>query len=1455
MSANDIDLPSLPAFSMVRKASSTSDKFVYSNGKQKGIPTNIKNNVKNNTRNYQDFFEIVFTRDEVKDVIHLITGEIKAKGTKSELIFLPFRPQNDEYKLKKFLSRIFINNEKLDNLDIIEKIIKRTDEFTLISALKFFWCRLPHSSIIGWKPFLKFQKMEKKQNYPRRAFLDIMPQCLHSTSHASIVYDFLDLLISIASCTKENKLSGRKIAKMCAIWAFDGPHPNNINNSKNISCHPSYQKGLNDWIPASDAMFHLLLAFLRSILPIREEDKVKLPRTLRSLIANNLYPPPLTKDSDSSGLLEVPIITLTVNNPSKSPTELISKIVKTLTFENPKLFYSREDYILLKNVFNDTAKNVINKLSAENKKIINNFCNIDENLIVNERNSNVKFKLVAGWADDSDSIIKNSSDDTEYFTANISKTFIDDYFIWTWLSTISPEETTSKRNIFGRSFIMEVELDEDYKKWIVIEEQNLNAENVVDGEEDNFKENEMVNDKDYQLDLKLQKLQKREKEILDLKIKKAARRKQLEESNELPLPPIPPKEVIKNQMNVTKKDHQNHSSNHNGDNTAITSSNKHQSKKSKPTNKLGMKISQSLAKLTNTHDRPPPLKKDSIYIDSPSMTFSQEHFMLPEFGADDDTDDDLNEELENYLTSAGFDYLETYDRDGNKVKINRSPIKAKSGPETEQGLQISSSVNAQDITHNMNGMALKDGYENGNNSNYAPSLPPKDDDRDGFANKGGQTHHKLSNTTNEVNSSVNSSTSKKKRKPPPNMNDESQQQQQHSIPNPYSHNGGHAELQVSPQQNSYLRRTPPPPAPELTEMRSSHNVNNQQYATPPLSISSPRKQGIDGYMTPVVSQHEQIPVPQQQMAQYGYNAQPSYVNGEVRHEAHQFTEANKYQNGSAPTQNNGKSQSRIESPIRSPVKSGASSPKKFEAISNAGSPSKVSLYGGNSDDLEGSAYFSMKEPSSQELAQNADQATSEDALPRASRTSQLMENFSNLENELQKFLSNAEEFALDGNNDVDVSKTNSTPPRPRKPPKEPVILDESADLSSDMASSLGNTPLLNTQHSGNYHRADVPGAPPRDPSPLRHQYVQEVTTYPQGSSPQIQQHVSHQQHLQQQQYIQQQPAPHPPNPSNPSNPPNPRSPHPQQQQQPQQAQLSSPAVQQQYTQSPIQQQRASAPHYQYHDQQRPQQQHPSHQQYPYSQYIPQKYPQAQYPQAQYPQPQPQPPQQRDGQSRPTQAPLAYANNGAHPLPGQQPQFATPPPSANSYMAPQQHLNPRPVAHGQQIYPSPKLAKSPQQYPQAHYSPPRSGQGQQYMRAPNLPPPQQQLPQQAPQQYLQPPNQYYQQQYMPPQIQQQGSYIPNNQGAPVFSPPSVSSNAGSKRQSDNSLPDQMIPVPMQYNYAPPGTRPQQTTSDFAINQIPTSVKVNKLHRTANNKNKNLRDAIASVIPLWITSTKK
>ncbi|QLL35009.1 hypothetical protein HG536_0H03850 [Torulaspora globosa] len=412
-----------------------------------------------------EFFQS-FDREKVKDVIHAITAGLKDKGADVEYLMIPFRPQQTNEKLLRLLNSLFPmgNGQPVAEKQRI-RIVQKTEPLTLFQGLTYLWCRLPDGEVIGWKAYLQFKAREKEKNYPTRGFLELMPQCLSSPSHASIVYDFFDLIVSLASNSRVNKMSARKISKMCAIWAFGKPLEATGNSldydftNTSESPNNSFQDGLNDWIPATDAMFHLLLAFLKSFVP-QDLESAQLPSTLKSLLFNNEYPPKGSTAYSSQTVLTIPLVTLHTDRFSRKPWELLERCGELLDFSKYDAFQAREDYALLKSLFkkSNQVEGISRKMSQESRRLMK---------LMSTKHSTFQ----AGWS--KRKCLPNEAKLPE--SIEVKRVDIDDFFIWAWLSTLSYEQTSSKRNLFGRSLILEFEFD-GFKKWVLFQECDITLE-------------------------------------------------------------------------------------------------------------------------------------------------------------------------------------------------------------------------------------------------------------------------------------------------------------------------------------------------------------------------------------------------------------------------------------------------------------------------------------------------------------------------------------------------------------------------------------------------------------------------------------------------------------------------------------------------------------------------------------------------------------------------------------------------------------------------------------------------------------------------------------------------------------------------------------------------------------------------------------------------------------------
>lgn len=411
-----------------------------------------------------------FTRKNLRQILHSITRQLKKTGVKTPHIFLPYRSRVRDERLDAFLKTIFPNGQLVDTSDekSIVALLELFDEFTLMSALKYLWSRLPNNEIIGWDVYLEFKHKEEEEGYPKNAFLSIMPKCLSSPAHASIVYDFLDLLISLASNSQYNLLSGRKIAKMASLWAFNGSRKlQSLFYDATEKKETGFIEGLESWKSSSDALFHLVLSFLRAMLPEKESETLKLPKPLQSLLITTSYPPEKNTDSRKS-MITIPCVVVKSTKVSSNAFELLSKVRHTLSFDKKDSYLSIENYTILKNIFLKGSTNeIVNTLSEESRRILDR---LTDDTISSD------YGVYPGW-------VKGKNHDVDpniplFSTINIIDVTLQDYYIWTWLSTLASDQTPHMKGLFGRSLVLEACL-KGFQKWLIVTEQVMGTDEYL----------------------------------------------------------------------------------------------------------------------------------------------------------------------------------------------------------------------------------------------------------------------------------------------------------------------------------------------------------------------------------------------------------------------------------------------------------------------------------------------------------------------------------------------------------------------------------------------------------------------------------------------------------------------------------------------------------------------------------------------------------------------------------------------------------------------------------------------------------------------------------------------------------------------------------------------------------------------------------------------------------------
>lgn len=81
--------------------------------------------------------------------------------------------------------------------------------------------------VVTWNVYELFRMGEQDSEMSSDAFDTFIPLSVDSVSRKNIIYDFFDLLATIAARGKANGLGGRKLSRMAGWWAFE--HSDNGN--------------------------------------------------------------------------------------------------------------------------------------------------------------------------------------------------------------------------------------------------------------------------------------------------------------------------------------------------------------------------------------------------------------------------------------------------------------------------------------------------------------------------------------------------------------------------------------------------------------------------------------------------------------------------------------------------------------------------------------------------------------------------------------------------------------------------------------------------------------------------------------------------------------------------------------------------------------------------------------------------------------------------------------------------------------------------------------------------------------------------------------------------------------------------------------------------------------------------------------------------------------------------
>ncbi|KAK5088522.1 multicopy suppressor of a budding defect [Lithohypha guttulata] len=221
--------------------------------------------------------------EEVVELLHCCTAEIKSRALDVPFLLLPFRPSSDPSAAKTFIRNFFfpvVERQKLTG-HVLTKELRMTEVMVIVAVMKWCWARLP-GGIVTWEAYQGFKVGEKDSRYARNSFSTFIPLGVDSKARVQIIVDYFDLLAALAAHGKTNGLGGHKLSRFGGWWAFE-----------HYDTGKGFDAGYKLWNNAANATSHLFFAYLRGQTPEPGSTNgiLDLPRSLQQLVDSVEYPP------------------------------------------------------------------------------------------------------------------------------------------------------------------------------------------------------------------------------------------------------------------------------------------------------------------------------------------------------------------------------------------------------------------------------------------------------------------------------------------------------------------------------------------------------------------------------------------------------------------------------------------------------------------------------------------------------------------------------------------------------------------------------------------------------------------------------------------------------------------------------------------------------------------------------------------------------------------------------------------------------------------------------------------------------------------------------------------------------------------------------------------------------------------------------------------------------------
>ncbi|KAF2085637.1 hypothetical protein K490DRAFT_17411, partial [Saccharata proteae CBS 121410] len=297
--------------------------------------------------------------EEVGELIHVCTQEMKSRALDMPFLLLPFRPGSDASAARGFIRNFFKDSYEggvAYKGEGLQTEMRLTEPIVLCSIMKWCWSRLP-GGVVTWDAYELFKIGEQDSDMAPHSFDTFIPLSVESDARKQIIFDFFDLLSAVAARGKTNGLGGRKLSRMAGWWAF-----------AHFDTGKGFDGGYTSWSNAANATSHLFFAYLRSLSPESVGAKgitgiSNLPRSLQALVAQTEYPP------ESPALMHTTTtkVVMIVDSVSPTPFALLRR-AKNFEYRDDdealQHFSNYDDPIL---ALTDECRRVLNEISKANQ--------------------------------------------------------------------------------------------------------------------------------------------------------------------------------------------------------------------------------------------------------------------------------------------------------------------------------------------------------------------------------------------------------------------------------------------------------------------------------------------------------------------------------------------------------------------------------------------------------------------------------------------------------------------------------------------------------------------------------------------------------------------------------------------------------------------------------------------------------------------------------------------------------------------------------------------------------------------------------------------------------------------------------------------------------------------------------------------------------------------------------